>query len=275
MAKMNEQIKNLPIGVFDSGLGGLTVVREMRKRLPSERIIYLGDSARVPYGTRSAETVIRYAEKCSEFLHGKGLKMLAVACNTASAVALPSLRSASVVPVLGVITAGAKAAIAANAARVGIIGTTGTINSGAYPSEIASLNPECEVHQRPAPLFVPLAEEGWIDGDVPLLAAAKYLEPLVAANVEILLLGCTHYPLLRGPIEQALQNLGSSAAVIDSATAMTFDIEHELDRQGMRRASDKEGSLRCYVTDLPASFEEVASRFLGDRPSEVEVVDIS
>lgn len=272
---MKQDFKDLPIGVFDSGLGGLTVVREMQKALPSERIVYLGDSARVPYGTRSKETVVRYAQKCSSFLAKKGLKMLAVACNTASAVALPTLRSESETPVLGVITAGARAAIAANAKRIGVIGTTGTVNSGAYLKEISKLAPDCSVFQQPAPLFVPLAEEGWTEGEVPFLAATRYLKPLVKEGIEVLLLGCTHYPLLKSCIEESLKKLGSRATVIDSATAMTTDITSELKRLDLLRDHIFEGSLNCYVTDLPSSFEQVATRFLGSRPKEVQVVDIS
>jgi glutamate racemase len=266
-----------PIGVFDSGLGGLTVVREIRRQLPGERIVYLGDSARVPYGTRSAQTVIRYARKCSDFLDTLGLKLLVVACNTASSVALPALREDRDVPVLGVITAGARAAVASGAKSVGVIGTLGTIGSNAYTAEIEQLSPETVVHQAPAPLFVPLAEEGWIDGDVPRLAAERYLAPLVEHRIGTLLLGCTHYPLLAGVIGQALANLGSDAAIIDSATAMTHDVKRCLDSDGLRRsAALGDGGLTCYVTDLPGSFREVAGRFLGDTSalSDVEVVDI-
>ncbi|MBW2278096.1 MAG: glutamate racemase [Deltaproteobacteria bacterium] len=266
-----------PIGVFDSGLGGLTVVREIRRQLPAEKIVYLGDSARVPYGTRSAETVIRYARKCADFLDTQDLKMLVVACNTASSVALPALREDRDVPVLGVITAGARAAVDSGALAVGVIGTAGTIHSNAYASEIAKLSPEVIVHQEPAPLFVPLAEEGWVDGEVPLLAAERYLAPLVEHNIGTLLLGCTHYPLLKGTIGQALHKLGSGASIIDSATAMTRDIMAKLDARDLQRdTSGNSGGLSCYVTDLPDSFREVAGRFLGesDPLGDVEVVDI-
>lgn len=266
-----------PIGVFDSGLGGLTVVREIRRRLPAEKIVYLGDSARVPYGTRSPETVIRYARKCAAFLDTRDLKLLVVACNTASSVALPALRDDRDVPVLGVITAGARAMAQTGSSIVGVIGTAGTIRSNAYAREIELLAPKVSVHQVPAPLFVPLAEEGWTAGQVPLLAAERYLAPLVDQGVETLLLGCTHYPLLTGTIREALGNLGSQARIIDSATAMTADVEATLATGDMRRqAADDAGSLTCCVTDLPQSFQEVASRFLGetDPLRDVEVVDI-
>ncbi len=271
---MTSDSKDLPIGVFDSGLGGLTVVQAIRRALPAEKILYLGDSARVPYGTRSADTVIRYARKCAEFLAGQGLKMLAVACNTASAVALPALRAESDMPVLGVITAGARAVTATRASRIGVIGTTGTIRSGAYSKEIAALAPECDVIGLPAPLFVPLAEEGWIDGDVPLLAARTYLEPFAAKDIDVLLLGCTHYPLLMRPIKAALEELGCGAGIVDSATAMAADIKRVLDERDLHGSPDQTGGLKCFVTDLPDSFEVVASRFLGNKPGEVEVVDI-
>jgi glutamate racemase len=268
-------VKDLPIGVFDSGLGGLTVVQEVRRLLPEERIAYLGDSARVPYGTRSAQTVVRYAQKCAAFLFSQGLKALAVACNTASAVALPTLNAESKVPVLGVITAGARAVAASGAKRVGIIGTAGTIRSGAYLREIAAAAPDCEVFQQPAPLFVPLAEEGWVDGELPVLAAMRYLKPLADADIEVLLLGCTHYPLLVSPIAQALKNLDRDIRIIDSATAMAADVERALEENGIRRDRGVEGDLVCFVTDLPASFEEVATRFLGGPPGDVREVDIS
>jgi len=265
----------LPIGVFDSGLGGLTVVRAIRERLPRERIVYLGDSARVPYGTRSPATIERYAWNCSSLLVARGLKMLVVACNTVSAIALPLLRQRIEMPVLGVIKAGARAAATATRnRRVGVIGTAGTVGSGAYPREIDSRAPGCQVFQNAAPLLVPLAEEGWLEGEVPRLAVRRYVAPLVAEGVDVLLLGCTHYPLLAGTIRQELDALGSPAAIVDSATAMASDVAIELARRQVERR-EGEGSLECLVTDLPASFAEVAGRFLGRPVGGVEKVDIS
>jgi glutamate racemase len=266
-----------PIGVFDSGLGGLTVVREIRNRLPAERIVYLGDSARVPYGTRSPRTIIRYARKCADFLDTLGLKMLVVACNTASSVALPSLREGREIPVLGVITAGARAAFNSGSSVIGVIGTASTILSDAYAREIALLAPDAIVHQKPAPLFVPLAEEGWTEGEVPLLTAKRYLAPLVERDIGTLLLGCTHYPLLTSTIRRALDELGSDAGIIDSATAMTRDVQAVLDADDLHRdARGERGELICHVTDLPGSFSDVAGRFLGESEPlhDVEVVDI-
>jgi len=266
---------DLPIGVFDSGLGGLTVVRAIEARLPRERIVYLGDSARVPYGTRSPATIERYAWNCSSLLVARGLKMLVVACNTASAIALPSLRQRIDMPVLGVIKAGARAAASATRnRRVGVIGTMGTVGSGAYPKEIDSRAPGCLVFQNAAPLLVPLAEEGWLEGEVPRLAVRRYVAPLAAEGIDVLLLGCTHYPLLAGTIRQELDALGSTAAIVDSASAMASDVVIELARRGVERR-EGEGSLECLVTDLPQSFAEVAGRFLGRAVDRVEKVDIS
>ena len=267
-------VGDLPIGVFDSGLGGLTVVRAIQARLPSERIIYLGDSARVPYGTRSPSTIERYSWNCSRFLVERGLKMLVVACNTASAVALPSLRQRIEVPVLGVIKAGARAAATATRnRRVGVIGTAGTVGSGAYPREIESRAPGCSVFQNAAPLLVPLAEEGWLEGEVPRLAVRRYVTPLVGEGIDVLLLGGTHYPLLAGTIRAELDALGCGAEIVDSATAMAADVAIELARRGAERGGG-EGSLECFVTDLPASFAAVAGRFLGravDRPAKIDI----
>ncbi|HUT78314.1 MAG TPA: glutamate racemase [Polyangia bacterium] len=264
----------LPIGVFDSGLGGLTVVREIRRILPGERLLYLGDNARVPYGTRSPATIERYAGNCADFLVREGLKLLVVACNTVSAVALPFLRERVDVPVLGVIGAGARAACAATrTGRIGVIGTVGTVDSGAYTREIAAIDPGAVVHQRPAPLLVPLAEEGWLDGPVPRLAVERYVGPLAASGIDVLLLGCTHYPLLEGTIREVLSELGSAAAVVNSAKVMGREVADTVAAGGLENP-DGVGALRCCVTDLPASFQAVAARFLGDPIGNVERVDI-
>jgi glutamate racemase len=198
-----------PLGVFDSGLGGLTVVRALRAAAPSERIVYLGDTARVPYGTRSPDTVVRYARSCARVLTARGVKALVVACNTVSAVALEMLRAELDLPVLGVIEPGARAALAAaestpggegDAHRIGVLGTPGTIASGAYPRAVSRLSTRYEVVAQAAPLLVPLVEEGWVEGDVPRLAIRRYVEPLVRARVRVIVLGCTHYPALALPI---------------------------------------------------------------------------
>jgi glutamate racemase len=266
---------SLPIGVFDSGLGGLTVVNAIRQCLPREKILYLGDNARVPYGTRSGATVERYARNCSEFLLNQRLKMLVVACNTVSAVALPAIRRMTAIPVLGVIEAGVRAVSISNAYRVGIIGTAGTILSDAYLQKIAEVNPDIEVYQEPTPLLVPLVEEGWLEGEITEAIIAQYLEPMVADEIQVLLLGCTHYPLLLKPIRKVLHLLGNRAAVIDSATCMAIDVENMIREKDLGAPDSATGGLSCFITDLPVSFQEVASRFLGETLTDITQVDIS
>lgn len=265
------------IGVFDSGLGGLTVVRAIRGRCPAEDLIYLGDTARVPYGTRSPSTVLTYARGCAAMLDRHGIKLLVVACNTVSAVALDMLRLELDVPVLGVIEPGAAAGVAASRrGRVGVIATQGTVSSGAYERAVASRDSRAETFMASAPLLVPLAEEGWTDGEVPRLAARRYLEPLVAQDIDALVLGCTHYPLLRGAIEAELASLaGRDVPVVDSAEATADELEALLQSRGMA-AGGKEGALRIMVTDKPGPFTAVASRFIGHPvdDSEVEQVDL-
>jgi glutamate racemase len=277
----NDPIATRPIGVFDSGLGGLTVVREIRRQLPDETIIYLGDNARVPYGTRSNATIERYARNCAEFILRQEPKMLVVACNTVSAVALPALRQLTDIPVLGVIEAGARTVATENVRRVGVIGTAGTIRSNAYIEKIQALVPDCAVFQKPTPLFVPLAEEGWTEGDVPESAARHYLSSLVCERIELLLLGCTHYPILKSTIQRTLSALSSGALVVDSAAAMAREVSNVLKTKDIfapapREAQARvESTLACFVTDLPESFEAVSARFLGVIPDTTRQIDIS
>jgi len=265
-----------PLGVFDSGLGGLTVVRALRERCPREDIVYLGDTARVPYGTRSPETVVRYALGCAGVLTARGVKAIVVACNTVSAVALDMLRVELDLPVLGVILPGARAAVAAaGGAPIGVLGTTGTIASGAYPRAVASLSTRTEVAGQAAPLMVHLAEEGWVDGEVPRLVARRYLTPLIEAKVGCIVLGCTHFPLLRRPIElEAASLAGAAVPIVDSASATADDVAIFLDErdQAARRAGA--GTLELLVTDVPKSFADVAARFLGGPPPEVHQIDL-
>jgi glutamate racemase len=264
---MGKPMSRAPIGVFDSGLGGLTVARAIRDALPDEALVYLGDTARVPYGTRSAETVIRYARSCGRALERHGVKILVVACNTVSAVALDMLRVELDLPVLGVIEPGARAAAdATRSGRIGVIATAGTVASGAYPRAVAGASTRAEVFQQPAPLLVPLAEEGWLEGPVPSMVAARYLEPLVAsAAVDTLVLGCTHYPLLRDVIaEQAAALTDREIAIVDSGIAAAAELRALVDDRDLRRpAGEGAGSLALMVTDRPGRFAEVASRFLG------------
>jgi glutamate racemase len=262
--------------VFDSGLGGLTVVRALRAACPSEDIVYLGDTARVPYGTRSPETVIRYAIGCARVLTGRGVKAIVVACNTVSAVALDMLRVELDLPVLGVIVPGARAAVAAARGRtVGVLATTGTITSGAYPRAVAALSTRTEVIGQASPLFVSLAEEGWTEGEVPRLVARRYLEPLIAGGARCIVLGCTHYPLLRESIESEANALaGEPVTIVDSASATADEVAAFLAERGQAARRDRRGTLDLLVTDLPKSFASVATRFLGEPIEQVHQIDL-
>lgn len=267
-----------PIGIFDSGLGGLTVAAAIRRRLPRESLVYLGDTARVPYGTRSAHTVIRYARGCARRLATRDVKVLVVACNTVSAVALPMLRVELDVPVLGVVAPGAAAGVAATrrGARLGVLATAGTVASGAYVRAAAALSSRVEVVQQEAPLLVPLAEEGWVDGPVPEQVAERYLRPLASARVASLVLGCTHYPLLRETLTRVGRAvLGPELAVVDGAEATAEALAALLaDRELQAPAGP--GRLDLMVTDRPDRFADVASRFLGEdvRGLDVRQVDL-
>jgi glutamate racemase len=260
-----------PIGVFDSGVGGLTVFRALEAALPSESFVYLGDTARVPYGTKSAETVIRYSIEAAHFLGRHGAKMVVVACNTASALALGAVAQEAGVPVLGVILPGARrAAESSRSGRIGVIGTRATIASAAYPQAIHALRPDAQVTSAACPLFVPLAEEGWTDHEVTLATAETYLEPFRDAGVDTLVLGCTHYPLLRGAIAAAM---GPGVELVDSAASVAADaaawlIEH---RGLAAPAGPRDGDgHHFFVTDAPDPFVAVAERFLGRRIERLE-----
>lgn len=268
--------RQAPLGVFDSGLGGLTVVRALRQRCPGEDIVYLGDTARVPYGTRSAETVVRYAMGCARVLTERGVKAIVVACNTVSAVALELLRIELDLPVLGVILPGARAAVAASGGRtVGVLGTAGTIASGAYPRAVATLSTRTETLGQPAPLLVALAEEGWLTGDVPRLVARRYLEPLIQGGARCIVLGCTHFPLLREVIEAEASSLaGEPLPVVDSASATADEVVAFLDEREQSALREAPGALDLYVTDLPKSFTDVAARFLGEHAPRVTQIDL-
>ena len=268
-----------PIGVFDSGLGGLTVVRALAAALPQESLVYLGDTARVPYGTRSAGTVVRYARGCGRLLARHGVKMLVVACNTVSAVALDVLRVELDMPVVGVIEPGARAAVrASRTGRIGVLATAGTVGSGAYPRAVNGLDSRAEVRQQAAPILIPLAEEGWLDGDVPRLVARRYLEALFAQDpaMDTLVLGCTHYPLLAETLSQEADRVaGRSIAIVDSGVAAAAELVQLLGARDLCAPSGP-GSLRLMVTDRPGRFPEVAARFLGRDTDglDVEQVDL-
>jgi glutamate racemase len=254
------------IGVFDSGVGGLTVARSLTERLPKEEIIYLGDTARVPYGSKSAETVVRYSRMAADFLMRERVKMIVVACNTASAFALEALRAQLPLPVLGVIEPGARAAVAATrSGRIGVIGTLGTVRSGSYVRAIAEVEPRAEVTARACPLLVPLAEEGWLDDEIAEAVARRYLRELAAEApaIDVLVLGCTHYPLLRPLLERVAKEVfAHPVTLVDSAETMARAAEAELSRLDLHRLGDEQPEMRCFVTD-DARLDEVAARFWG------------
>ena len=278
-----------PLGVFDSGLGGLTVARALLQALPNERIVYLGDTARVPYGTRSAQTVVRYARGCSELLIERGVKGIVVACNTVSAVAIDILRAEFDLPIIGVIEPGARAALSAvtalasaetggKAPKIGVLGTTGTVASGAYPRAVGQLSTRYEVVALAAPLLVPLTEEGWIEGEVPRLVVRRYVEPLIAAGASVIVLGCTHFPLLKGLIAEAAAELaGHPIPIVDSAEATAAVVAEWIADERLAPTTNRvapERQLELLVTDLPASFSVVAGRFLGGDASQATQVDL-
>ncbi len=264
-----------PLGVFDSGLGGLTVVRAIRELMPSESIVYLGDTARVPYGTRSASTVTRYALGCAKHLVARRAKAIVVACNTVSAVALDMLRAHFDLPIMGVIDPGARAAVAAAKSGIaGVLGTTGTIASGAYPRAVASVSTRVELVSQAAPLLVPLVEEGWLEGEVPRLVARRYLEPLIARGARVILLGCTHYPLIASILQKEAEDLaGEPVHIVDSARTTALTVRDYLGERDLL-ASSPNPSLDILVTDMPKSFESVAKRFLGSDLGRVEQIDL-
>lgn len=261
-----------PIGIFDSGVGGLTVLKEIFRVLPEESTIYLGDTARVPYGIRSPETVTRYSFENAEFLVSKGIKLLVIACNTASAVSLEAIREMFSIPVIGVIEPGAKAAAAATKNRkIGIIGTEATINSGAYTKGIKAVDSSIEVNGFACPLFVPLVEEGFTDDDITALVAERYLKDVKAAGVDTLVLGCTHYPLLKPVISKVM---GRDIALIDSAIETVGKIKELLTGHDMATRIPNEPEKFFYVTDAAERFARVGERFLGQEIRHLYKIDI-
>ena len=274
--------KSLPIGIFDSGVGGLTVYRALHDRLPNERFIYLGDTARVPYGTKSLATVERYAIENSRFLASRGIKMLVVACNTASALALPKIRESIGMNVVGVIGPGGRQAVeltrSKQAPRIGVIATEATIASGAYAQAIRRASERAEVIQVACPLFVPLAEEGWTLEHETFSIAKKYLQPIIDRQPDALVLGCTHYPILRDVIQQTV---GESVTLIDSGEATADEVEKLLKANGIANTEQppRERKLcddldHFYVTDAAERFARVAERFLGSQPSVLEAIEV-
>ncbi|HUF35842.1 MAG TPA: glutamate racemase [Gemmatimonadales bacterium] len=265
-------MSDAPVGIFDSGLGGLTVARAIYERLPRESTIYFGDTARVPYGPKSPETVRRYSREILHWLLDQGVKAVVIACNTSTAHALEVLQAESPVPVIGVIEPGARAAAAAGrGGPIGVIGTAGTIGSNAYARAIRRISPEARVEQRACPLLVPLVEEGWFDHPAAELIAADYLAPLRAAGVEVVVLGCTHYPLLRPLLQRVM---GPDVRLIDSGEATAEALAAALRSAGLETPAEHGARHRFAVSDDEARFRQVGSRFIGERLAAAEVVAV-
>jgi glutamate racemase len=281
--KQNQSIQNLPIGIFDSGVGGLTVYRALHNRLPNERFIYLGDTARVPYGTKSLATVERYAIENSLFLASQGIKMLVVACNTASALALPKIREAIGLDVVGVIGPGGRKAVEITKEKthpkIGVIATEATVQSNAYAEAIRRASESAEVFQTPCPLFVPLAEEMWTAEPETFSIARKYLQKLIDKDIDALVLGCTHYPILREVIQQTI---GENVKLIDSGEATADEVANLLKEKNLESTLTNQNRSRrlCddldhfYVTDAAERFARVAERFLGSPPAKLEAIEL-
>ncbi|UCE18600.1 MAG: glutamate racemase [Gemmatimonadota bacterium] len=260
------------IGVFDSGIGGLTVVRQIHRILPHESTVYFGDTARVPYGPKSEKLVRRFALQNSQFLLEEGIKAIVIACNTASSVALQTVQEHMPVPVMGVIEPGVKAAVqTTKTGKIGVIGTVGTIESEAYHQAIRRHGSTFKVFGQACPLFVPLAEEGWVDRRPTLLIAEAYLTPLKKQNIDTLILGCTHYPLLKLVISKVM---GPDITLIDSAEETARELRALLQKRELLRRHREDARRTYYVSDVPHRFREVAERFLGNSLGSVERVDI-
>jgi glutamate racemase len=263
---------NRPIGVFDSGIGGLTVLQEIVRELPEESTIYLGDTARVPYGTRSQETVIRYSLECMRFLIKKNIKLLVIACNTSSAISIWKVRKESPVPVIGVIGPGAMAAIKASAKqKIGVIGTETTIKSRTYLNAIKKIDDNMHIFSVPCPLFVPLVEEGWADGMIATLIAEKYLKTLKNKGIDTLLLGCTHYPLLKDTLSKVM---GDGVTLVDSAIETAKKVKRILNKYQMENNGEKKPGREFFVTDSPERFLKVGEKFLGQKIEYIEKVEV-
>lgn len=266
----------LPIGVFDSGVGGLTVVRALRERLPAESIVYLGDTARLPYGTKSAESIVRYATQATDHLVGRGVKLLVVACNTASAVSLAPLEERfSPLPVIGVVEPGARAAVESGGNHHLVLATESTVRRHAYAKAIHHLAPDAQVDELPCSLFVALAEEGWTDGSIPQSVAERYLSDSFKTSEppDTVVLGCTHFPLLADAVRTAV---GPRPVIVDSATTTASSVEETLRARGLEAPATARGRLTLLATDGADRFARVGARFLGEsiQPSDVEIVDL-
>lgn len=267
---------NAPIGVFDSGIGGMTVVRELMSQLPAEQIIYYGDTARVPYGNKSAETIINYSRQIANFLVSQGVKAIVIACNTVSAIALETLRSEFDLPIIGVVKPGAKAAAdATKNGSIGVIATRATINSGIYEDFLHKTNPDIHVYKQACPLFVPLVEEGWIDDPITDRIIHRYLDGLINRGIDSLVLGCTHYPLLRERIQLAV---GDGVTLVnpayETAKAFKYVLEENNLLTGASDNPEHTPNHEFFVSDSPAQFLDFANTILSDAPISADSVHI-
>jgi len=269
---LNHTDKQRPIGVFDSGIGGLTVVKRLASTLPNESIIYFGDTARVPYGSKSNSTVIEYSIQNTKFLLQKNIKALVVACNTASSIAIPDLKKIFDIPIIGMIEPGSRMALKKSQSKnIGVIGTRATIGNLAYSKEIKKLNNSAKVVEKPCPLFVPLAEEGWIKHQATFEIAEEYLKELREIGIDTLVLGCTHYPILSEVIQEVV---GKNVSLIDSGVASSKVIKTELEKLNLLSDAEIIGTQEYFVSDIPAKFKEVAELFLGRKIDHVHKVDL-
>ena len=269
---MTEDISQAPLGVFDSGVGGLTVVRALREALPNESIIYLGDTARVPYGSKSPDTIRKFSVEDTQFLISKGVKAVVVACNTATAHALPTLKQMFRVPIIGVLDPGVVATLAdPNCQRVGIIGTSGTIKSCAYQHALAMSRPDLIILAEATPLLVPLIEEDWLDHSATEMILRQYIKPLLDRDMDTLVLGCTHYPLLKPLLSRILQD---KVRLVDSAETCAQDVKSLLTAMGLQRTAQSKPTLELFLTDLSEQFEMLARRFLNTDFGRVQRVSL-
>ncbi|MDR1511702.1 MAG: glutamate racemase [Endomicrobium sp.] len=268
----NGTTNNNPIGIFDSGFGGLTIMSAINEALPSESLIYFGDTAHVPYGSKSKSIVIKYSKEITSFLIRYKVKLIVIACNTASAFALPILKKTLKVPVIGVIKSGSKAAVfASKNKRIGIMGTEGTINSKSYLREINKIS-ICEVYQQACPLLVPLVEEGWNDNEIADSIVKKYVEPLLEKQIDTLVLGCTHYPLLRNILKK---NVGEKITLIDSAKATAREVRNVLNKKYLFANLRNKNFLKFYVSDNPNKLKIIGSRFFSKKIFDVKKIEMS
>ncbi len=259
-----------PIGIFDSGIGGLTVVKEVVRLLPFENIVYFGDTARVPYGIKSKDTIIKFSLENTLFLLGHDVKVIVIACNTSSSLALPVIRKHFKIPIIGVIMPGAKEAVyATKNKKIGVIGTRATVNSGAYEQEVKKLDRGIKVYSQACPMFVPIVEEGWTQDDIAYKVAKKYLEPFKKKGIDTLVLGCTHYPLLKSAIQNVM---GPGVTLIDSAQQVALEVKHVLAQEGYLRKKRMKPAIEYFVSDEVAIFKNVAKKFLGKELKNIQKV---